>query len=399
MAKHMAAALEADGIITKEHLLQLSEHNEILERVLAEAVASGLPEHEVLRKHTADVTAPLPAEADDGDASGSAGSAQYHTASADCSSHDHSALKDNSGAAGSQSGQGDGSSSQQAMAAVVLTSAFKHLLGPAMRCAEDDPCGDCGLGKQQCKNVKALARALLIEATRPLPRTQDPQVLLRGVSTLITLNVFLASAVFIGLSLAAPDDIKSTLQTAYCDLTQQLVQVTANITSSSHMFARSNMTESLKWQADFQRRTSLFSCSEINRKFPEPGPEDCSGDDSKKPELMTQHITAFALFLGSTGVAFGLLLSVQPEGELNEGWERCVTWVPYICFCGFATLLGLVFLLMSLITMGEVQYGPWHHWHGCNIPWLSHLAVCFIGFEVFCALVGTAGFFNGWKVV
>lgn len=63
MAKHMAAALEADGIITKEHLLQLSEHNEILERVLAEAVASGLPEHEVLRKHTADVTAPLPAEA------------------------------------------------------------------------------------------------------------------------------------------------------------------------------------------------------------------------------------------------------------------------------------------------------------------------------------------------
>lgn len=202
----------------------------------------------------------------------------------------------------------------------------------------------------------------------------------------------------IGLSLAAPDDIKTTLQTAYCDLTQQLVQVTANITSSSPMFARSNMTESLKWQADFQRRTSFYNCSEINRKF-ETGPEGCSGDDSKKPELMTQQIAAFALFLGSTGVAFGLLLSVQPEGELNEGWERCVTWVPYICFCGFATLLGLVFLLMSLITMGEVQYGAWHKWHGCGTPWLSHLAVCFIGFEVFCALVGTAGFFNGWKVV
>lgn len=118
---------------------------------------------------------------------------------------------------------------------------------------------------------------------------------------LITLNVFLASAVFIGLSLAAPDDVKNVMQTAYCDLTQQLAQVTANITSSS--------------------------------------------------------------------------------------------------FSGVATLLGLVFLLASLITMGEVQYGPWQGWYGCNIPWLSHLAVCFIGFEVCCALIGTAGFFNGWKVL
>jgi hypothetical protein len=224
-------------------------------------------------------------------------------------------------------------------------------------------------------------------------------VLLRGVSTLITLNVFLASAVFIGLSLAAPDDIKTTLQTAYCDLTQQLAAVTVNITSSSPMFSRGNWNASAarNWQANFQKRSSLFSCSQLNLTFPEK--EQCSGDDSKKPELMTQQITAFALFLGSTGVAFGLLLSVQPEGELNEGWERCVTWVPYICFSGVATLLGLVFLLMSLITMAEVQYGSWHTWIGCGVPWLSHLAVCFIGFEVFCALVGTAGFFNGWKVV
>lgn len=84
---------------------------------------------------------------------------------------------------------------------------------------------------------------------------------------------------------------------------------------------------------------------------------------------------------------------------MNEGWERCVTWFPYICFCGVATLLGLVFLLWSLITMGEVQYGHWYNWHNCNIPWLSGLAWCFIGFEVFCALVGTAAFFNGWEVV
>lgn len=226
-------------------------------------------------------------------------------------------------------------------------------------------------------------------------------MLLRGVSTLITLNVFLASAVFIGLSLAAPDDVTHTVQTAYCDFTQQLVQMTANITGSNpRLFPRVNMTEMRAWQANVQRRNSVFSCSEINRKFPDTGPwPTCSGDDMKKPVLMTQQITAFALFLGSTGVAFGLLLSVQPEGELNECWERCVTWVPYICFSGVATLLGLVFLLLSLITMGEVQYGPWEGWMDCEIPWLSHLAVFFIAFEVCCTLVGTAGFFNGWKVV
>jgi hypothetical protein len=38
-------------------------------------------------------------------------------------------------------------------------------------------------------------------------------------------------------------------------------------------------------------------------------------------------------------------------------------------------------------------------WIGCGVPWLSHLAVCLIVFEVFYALVGTAGLFNGWKVV
>jgi hypothetical protein len=196
--------------------------------------------------------------------------------------------------------------------------------------------------------------------------------------------------------------VVTTLQTAYCDLTQQLAAVTVNITSSSPIYVGSSGSAARprSWESVIKWRKQVIDCSQLGREFPKPGPwPNCSGDETRKPVLIAQQVIAFALFLGSTGVAFGLLLSMQAEGELNEGWERCVTWVPFVCFSGFAMLLGLAFLLTSLVTMGEVQYGPWQNWHDCGIPWISNVVVGLVSFGVFCALVGVAGFFNGWKVV
>jgi hypothetical protein len=321
----------------------------------------------------------------------------------------------------------------------------------------------------------------------------DLQVLLRGLTTLITMNIFLASAVFIGLSLTSPDDVNNTLQHAYYDLAHQLAKIehhlqnntaaavlqghnttptapTSNDTllplqpkppvkqypwrppppppiaavergpgrklksqrtladedstitagsgaaSFSSTATSSNMSSSINNDTSSDKGSPRSPAAVENLKespsefFPAGKFGECRGDEGARPRLMAQQILAFMLFLGSSGVAFGLLLSVQPEGELDEPRERVLTWAPYILWCGFSTLAGILFLLWSLITMAEVQYGHWLNWGKCGLDWLgaapgqngtgpSATAVAFIVYEITALMLGLLVFFSGWTIL
>eukprot|EP00775_Hariotina_reticulata_P005186 gene5186-5424_t len=255
---------------------------------------------------------------------------------------------------------------------------------------------------------------LYTEAVKPLPRRQDPQNLLRAVNTLITLNVFLASAVFIGLSLTNPDDIQGTLQYLQSNITAAISLAAGADVTSSNNYSTLSMPE-LVAKAQGKNHPPLTFLSnnstiESSREFsvtyhlPDVSSRDCwfgKGASELKPTLMAQQVLAFTFFMGSAGVAYAILLSVNPEAELNTLWEQLLVWVPYVLISGVSTICGILFLLQSLITMMQVQYGAYTTWQDCPAMDAFNFSIFFrfFGFyQIFCTCCATFLFCLGWTV-
>jgi hypothetical protein len=116
-------------------------------------------------------------------------------------------------------------------------------------------------------------------------------------------------------------------------------------------------------------------------------------------------ILTFALFVGSSGVSFGLLLSLHPDVTLDGSWERWFTWGPYIAVSGFCTLLGIGFLIWVLFLMAEVQFGDAgflaENWKKCNFVGaldLGRMWEGLVAFEVICSIMGCIAFTMGWRI-
>jgi hypothetical protein len=258
---------------------------------------------------------------------------------------------------------------------------------------------------------------------------------MRGLSTLSTLNVFLASAVFIGLSLTSPDDVNGSIRYAQGNITAainwaaqgssgapfrtggaaardapQAVPVSyawTQMTSTAGQARTGNRSDDAPKHSgnDSIDTVAGEAAQQLKPLYELPGAqaEPCWYDKGRtevKPTLMVQQVIAFTLFVGSAGIAYAILLSLSPDGELDRRFEQAVAWGSYIFLSGIPTCAGICFLLLSLIAMVEVQYGPYEAWHStptCPPYFLSFYAF-FLHWEVFCLILGTAIFFYCWTI-